>query len=1465
MKRWKRACAAAFCLLMAASLALASALGVFAAGDSVPVGTDGIGELIQISVPEGYKGVKYHYDLEAGITQDDFGKDKAGGLYLELAGVRSSYIEAAIAQRLEGDGKPDYFSDDWAGTDWKNPYKDMSTAPSTLTKCETEGVYTRVFAPHSHAVAVGVATAGKNDEKIEMQYRTNDVNKVCIERDETNEDLRYEGLFTISRSARDHDYVSTGPIGSDEVEWKEVVVEYSIASEVIADITNITYDGNAVYADIKGYQWARCNIVCRMAVDGNRHIEDTADRSYFDVTQVPCTIYQDEDSGFPVMTLSTGDVTFYFYIWGVRPGTGEKEIFQEVTGHAQEDPGEDSGAEIDPGIINGGKDKKPGNLGLAIAVGLTGTAAALVGTAAATAAEKESKKSRYKMYISKHFGDVIKKGAPPCWVYARIAEVRASGEEVDRPDLSARIEPYCENEVLDVRDGGMAENYRAAQVFAYEDTVDSEGTVSFQFRGPGGTFVRHVTFSLEELQIVFAQENLGLPAHYEKEVSICFGIVDAPEKVDVTVVMVDENAPYSVEKKEDPKIKGLYYAVIRDKRMDDEGEPGDTKAWRMRVRAEWDGPGADGKTSRHYKEKDFHIYRIFMGLVLQLEADAIGCHEVLRDGANIRASLSAGGTDLAFDLYTPELAIDPTGTILASGLKGTVGASTGRGVSDDDRLPAMTEGSLLLLNWNDEEQDIERVAVYPEKQVAVKALRVVQSVNALVSDAGEAEQEMVEKLEIRVFPKRTLEEDGARQITFCCTKAVLDRPIRLWAEVTVTAKYNGKTYTAKKKVLLHSMPFRNSENYEHFQKLLQEDDRIRIFLQRVRDEIWDKYMYCLSSLHFLAERMIDGYDRNFGYDPSQVFRVADYWIKFLHGQVIGRNDIRQKPDIRDDIAFWVDFAKGMRDNNGFLGRVLLGVCTHGFSETVFFAMELHDKMKEEVFKCRDDSFGCWEGIKLGAYEYGKQAVTEAVIGGTLKLGGFMGNAILSDAVGRDTTISQYWRQLMNNADEALRARSRNYRVAAQTLEKVQGFATAGAKGYKAALEKAAAEEEALGKEIEQTFAQRRMGKLNLTKEKMVKLEASDIARAEAMENLKALLDAGEELSRAKRVGGKALEDAQKAYDAVWYNTRYDKNNFKALKEYNGPMGQQMRAKFAEVRRYHDTRIMDAILDDVSQQTGIPRNELYIEKISGHMDDWKELAGLEMPEDMDMNIRQVCYTGHGDHVLVSNRNVSYTSIGKDPIIAQKIGENAMARNVYKEFHGGEDAPDLAAAKEFTQEMDYTYVQPVQGLEGDWEITLHPEAYAELGKMIDPKQFGDELKYKRLNQLTVEHKVLEWHKRANKKFEAANIKEQELRFKTGEERLKLEQEIKTLRKQAVGCEVESVRTLNKTGNNIIAPRAEARAGKGLPTAYNAKMKKIVEAAKKTYKGMEAPVLFEDYLEKEFGLSYEEGVKLVASGLE
>ncbi len=155
----------------------------------------------------------------------------------------------------------------------------------------------------------------------------------------------------------------------------------------------------------------------------------------------------------------------------------------------------------------------------AIAVGLAGVAAAVAGVGAAGAAgvagaasgasggssdggsseEETEAESTYKMYIYKDFSDKIRYGDNPVFVYARMAEVTAKGEELERPDLTGQIEIFSQSGVLEIGAATMAGSYMGASVSAYianQTNAPTEGVISFKFNGKGGIFQNNVKFQL---------------------------------------------------------------------------------------------------------------------------------------------------------------------------------------------------------------------------------------------------------------------------------------------------------------------------------------------------------------------------------------------------------------------------------------------------------------------------------------------------------------------------------------------------------------------------------------------------------------------------------------------------------------------------------------------------------------------------------------------------------------------------------------------------------------------------------------------------------------------------------------------------------------------------------------------------------------------------------------------------------
>jgi hypothetical protein len=182
-------------------------------------------------------------------------------------------------------------------------------------------------------------------------------------------------------------------------------------------------------------------------------------------------------------------------------GTGSITVEREVNVLiADYKPGTDSKK---TGTVNTDADSEGGETDVsipeALAIVIIGGATAIVGAGTGSGSDDSSKKkNRYKMCLRKDFGDAIRYDTQPVTVYARIVEITPEGEEIDRPDLSARIEMFSGGGLM-VEGTAIADNYMGALVCAESvpggQNPDS-GVLSIRFSGEGGSFQNNVTFRL---------------------------------------------------------------------------------------------------------------------------------------------------------------------------------------------------------------------------------------------------------------------------------------------------------------------------------------------------------------------------------------------------------------------------------------------------------------------------------------------------------------------------------------------------------------------------------------------------------------------------------------------------------------------------------------------------------------------------------------------------------------------------------------------------------------------------------------------------------------------------------------------------------------------------------------------------------------------------------------------------------
>lgn len=948
--------------------------------------------------------------------------------------------------------------------------------------------------------------------------------------------------------------------------------------------------------------------------------------------------------------------------------------------------------------------------------------------------KKEEKEDpfTYSMRVYKEFGDTLRPGPDSETVYARIVRTDPKGNTATDDRLTNMIN-ISSPEYLKVHGQKRSGEYMAALVNApmiKGGEVPEEAVVEFTMSANGARLSNRVHFKVANGAIEFVQENLGLPAHYEEEVRLMFCVFNMPEDVEVTAKIFGTERKNPYEVEIEPNDEyPNAYYAVIRDILSDDVHDPGYTQY-WTLHIDAESPSGSVRT-----ETDFSIYRIFMGMSFTMEADAIGCY------------------------------------------------------FEKEYDPAYTEGHLMIFAWDEENMEIVRVAPTIRKDsVKTTALSVENDRIASKGEANESHQKIVDSLGIIAVPLEQPDIDCSRVIRLTTSTASLDRPTRLRARVTITCEYENKEYTASREVLLHSMPFR-----EVTPEVLKKDEHISEQLASVKARISYTYMEHLFSLYNLIDRMLDGYDERFGYDQNQYLNVMKIWIDFLHGDFAGANGEAEGVTLADELSSYYAFLEGMRDNGGILGRIALGVCTAGYSEHVFFAMDLYEKMEVAVMSCKDDKdFGFWDGVTLGVKEYEKNLIMEFAMGGALKAG----NSAIGHMTGIDVakTINKNVKASLDAAEDALRKNSKTYAAVGDGLAKVQGFLNGSAKSLSNAREASAQARNAANERIDArvrkdlkdvSFAQRRNGAVDV-------VDPSG-NHSIAMDELREL----KKLQGEVRRGQPDYWDKKAAYEKKCLEIMKDPHAKELMKEIPGSDGYTIRAEYNKFKHGFHERVQNTALDLISEDTGILRDSLYTQNVSSNkLAD--ELAGKTSSVDLDVTAAEE---------VVSDRS-------KDIVIGQTTGSINLAKATYKNVYGRLPAneKELAEAIELAMELDITYVSP--GGDYGYVIEHNAEAYYDLPGMLDKSQYNRALKGKTMNQKTIYHKASEWYKRGDKFSEQAQVLESEIKStKLSETDLLIKnKEIKRLKYKADGCYGEGTRQVSKTVDGIADIRNDYAVSRG-----------------------------------------------------
>ncbi len=1187
--------------------------------------------------------------------------------------------------------------------------------------------------------------------------------------------------------------------------------------------------------------------------------------------------------------------------------------------------------------------------------------------------DKEEDPVTYKMIVYKDFGDSIKPGTTK-YVYARIEQYKPIQDmKSPRDDLTARIQCTSPEQQMIVEDGGITTNgcdWKAAKITVPEGCTDTQGIVSFMLPGEGGAYIRHVIFQIVNPAILFGQENLGLPANHLKNTvdlpggsttadaaaeartpgknpmavnagpvtepvngvfHLPFGIYGMP--VEGTTVQVEveqtcatdsegrfiqgstdhsKGCPYSVTVQRDPAYpdKPLWELLIKEV-LDYELDAGTSEGIMLHLTAEY---GKKGTEEYLLAKRDFPLYRIHMGLVLNVDTLSIPCYTQLKDSGKRKLSALArseaekarqvkeefekqNDSGKAFKSVpdgNDSVADDNTPMAMSASEEDLEADPDETKITPEDIEPVFGEGTLVMFVCRESDMAVLRIPVSPSEMtlsddpkqkasdreklpgapVRVTALKVTQSKKSHIGEANESHQELVDKLKIRAFPTGVLTTSGAHRIKFCATAGALDPPTRVVVEIEVFAEYKNKIHSVKKKVLLRSQPFRPIRNIRDEEKYLKEDKKIGENLLHIQHQIWLHALGNLTAVYDMIDRMLEGYDYRFGYDRNQVMNVTACYLGWVKGTFLGAKASAKPVTLADDINACYAFLQGLRDNTGILGRVAMGVMTAGYSEYVFTTMTLAEEMRDRVFACKgDEDFGFWDAVQMGVKEFGKQIVIEALIGGVhigknIHVPGFaeIGGEYLLKVHNIDMayTIKMWggrYRDTMTRADIFLRKKLPLYRQADDILQKGLNFFNTSAKTAKAGIEAAEEEAKTAAQEAKQ-FAEEARGEMSMEELKLADKHRK--AAANGKKDVQKLMEA--QLDMETCAGDPVKLKAAKAKykecaDKVWTN----KNALKQLQRDKRPYADRMRAQFNHYRENLLDEVQLEALGDIAEEIGRNADDLYVMNVSNGINkDYK--LGKKVPGDRDISFKQ--------KVLSDKTGL------KDLTIDQEIGQRAVARRLYKKMNGRE-ADTLEEALRFMKEKDVTYVNPEgfaknadgtynhyvfeHNLEGYEDLTgmvgMRPDGSGSRKMVIDKSLMKNDLHNLMINRASVKNKGMEWFSRdAGESMRRAMELETQAARETGAAKQALLEEADLYWDQYVAQTEEGIRQITKQVDKIINVRAQMRTGK---LALTHEAMQIHQMAKLVEEGMD-PEIFRHYLMAKHNMTLEDYADIMAGFL-
>ena len=517
--------------------------------------------------------------------------------------------------------------------------------------------------------------------------------------------------------------------------------------------------------------------------------------------------------------------------------------------------------------------------------------------------------SRYQMILYKEFGDTLRVGDKPQIVGARIEEITARGKRIERPDLTGAIQ-IIEGQNISVLAVGTTGKYRCAKIQVPEpdrQAVPEEGTVIFSFHGPTGLLRNHVTFKIEDnKRILFCQDNVTYIAGRHKKETIWFYVLG-----------LGKDLTFEVEMKNDKKRTFSFSKVKPDK----EG------SWSLEL--------TDNLTEEQARET---IPGRLDNCYLSITAK-----EQVKDGERTVTD------QLPIHRFYEGLRLEVGHLKAYSVVKGTEGIYQEEEQPTDYEKPlayAHTRLDLTLFVWDEERNKI--ASPVPDK-LEVNLTDVPESLEWFGKRDARIDNPVSQlgfKIETGAAWK-TIRREGILDIPVSTQtyeiipSAVMVPPNRCKAHIKANARFKDREFEAQQTSMVISMPMRYTSNEGELSDLIRFDEQVKERITYMRNKL-------LSSVHapqfaaliYKCDMMLASFDKRFGYYMPEFHLAKSLYLRIMCGE-IGPIYTAENAYVWEECDFGDGFNMCMaafaeREPKTLMGRLMLGICTLGWSETLYY-------------------------------------------------------------------------------------------------------------------------------------------------------------------------------------------------------------------------------------------------------------------------------------------------------------------------------------------------------------------------------------------------------------------------------------------------------------------------------------------------------------------------------------------------